>query len=146
MHSWVGVHKKISLRSCLDYFSSAQHVLLILHWRVYEIGDKCPYNCFFVDCCFQDLFKIVCSILLQFPSSFFSRCFINIEMVHPFSCTNTNTAWKKSCFILSERSTLHMIDNLTRAVHAVPLQMLTSLNRWNTVAEACKLVYQLHLQ
>ena len=35
----------VTSMSCLSYS------------MVYEIGGKCSYNCFFVGCCFQDLFK-----------------------------------------------------------------------------------------
>ena len=37
---------------------------------VCEGGDKWPYNYCFVCCSFQDLFKTVCSIFVQLPSSF----------------------------------------------------------------------------
>ena len=45
------------------------------------MGDRLPYGCvfFFVGFCFQDLFNITRSILVQFPSSFFFRRFIGVE-------------------------------------------------------------------
>ena len=33
------------------------------------------------------------------------------------------TTWKNSCFILSERSDFHMVDNLSVAVHALPMHI-----------------------
>ena len=48
---------------------------------VLVIGVKWPYSCCFVRCCFQDLFNIAQNILVQFPSSFFSICFVSIYMV-----------------------------------------------------------------
>ena len=44
-------------------------------WMVCEIGGKWPYSCCFVGCCFQNLFKTVCSIFVSFPSSHFSMRF-----------------------------------------------------------------------
>ena len=38
------------------------------------------------------------------------------------------TGWKKSCFILPERSDFKMIDILSIAVHPYPMCMLTSLS------------------
>ena len=52
-----------------------------------------------------------------FLSSFFSTCFVNIYVVHLYNSIDTVTAWKKSCFILSEKSDFH-VDNLLIAVHA----------------------------
>ena len=48
-------------------------------------------------------------------------------MVHPFSSTDTATFWKKFCFILFERSYFCMVDNLSIAVHDLPVRILTSL-------------------
>ena len=42
--------------------------------------------------------------------------------------TDTGTAWKKSCFILSERPDFHIVDNLSIAVHGLPMHMLISLS------------------
>ena len=50
--------------------------LVCLTWIVFEMGDEWSYSCYFVQCYFQDLFKIACSILVLFPSSFFSKCLL----------------------------------------------------------------------
>ena len=52
------------------YFSS--NVPLVLSVLVLEVGGRWPYSRCCVGCCFQDLFNIAHSILVQFPSSFFS--------------------------------------------------------------------------
>ena len=49
-------------------------------------------------------------------------------MAHLYNSSNTATAWKKTLFILSERSDFHMVDNLSIEVYAVPMGMLTSLS------------------
>ena len=36
-----------------------------LIWMVLEMGGEWPYSCCFVGCCFQDLFNIAHSILVQ---------------------------------------------------------------------------------
>ena len=75
------------------YFNSACPVCLI--WMVLEMGDIWPYSCCFVGWCFQDLFNIVRSILVQFPSSFCSICLVSIQLVHPYSSMDTIAVWKK---------------------------------------------------
>ena len=89
------------------------------------MGGKWPYNSCFVGCCFQDLFKTTRSILIYFPSSFFSIRSVNVQVLHPYSSTDTATVWKKSSFILLERS---YFDNLSIAVHTFTRYMLTPLS------------------
>ena len=82
----------------------------------------------FVECCFKDLFKTVCSIFVKFLSNFFSMHFISIQVVHLYNSTETTTAWKKSSFIFSERADFHMINNLSIAVHAFTMHILILLS------------------
>ena len=49
-------------------------------------------------------------------------------MVQLYSCTDTVSVLKNSCFVLSERSDFHMVDNLSIAFHALLMCMLTSLS------------------
>ena len=62
--------------------------LVHLIWAVLEIGGWWPCSCF-VGCCFQDSFNIVHSILVEFLSSFFSICLVNVHVVHPYGSINT---------------------------------------------------------
>ena len=55
-------------------------------------------------------------------------CLVSVQVVHPYSCTDTFTAWKKSCFILSKISNFHMIDNQSITVYTFARYMLTSLS------------------
>ena len=102
--------------------------LVLLIWMVLEMGGKCPYSCCYMECCIQDFFNIACSILVQFPSGFYSICLLSINVVHPYSRIDTNTAWKKLHFILSDRFNFHMIDNLLIAVHAFNSHILISFS------------------
>ena len=70
----------------------------------------------FLGCCFQDLFNIAGSILVQFPSSFLSIHFAIIHVVHSYNCIDTTTTWKKFHFISLDRSDFHMSDTLSIAV------------------------------
>ena len=85
-------------------------------WMVLEVRGQCPFSCCFVGCCFQDLSDLARSILVHFPSSFFSVRFFSVHVVHPYSRIGTTVTWKKLCFILSDRCDFHMIDNLSKAV------------------------------
>ena len=65
--------------------------LVCLTWMVIEFGGMWPYSRCFVGCCFQDLFKIACSIPVSFPFCFFSMHFVSIHVVHPDSSIDATT-------------------------------------------------------
>ena len=95
------IERHLRVRS---YFSSmAPHVL---------------FGFFFAGYCFQDLFNIARSILVQFPSSFFSIRLVSVHVVYTYSRIDTTTACKKLRFILSDKYDFHLIGNLSIAVHS----------------------------
>ena len=96
-----GVHRRTPLTSSFLLLHQCSSCLVHLIWMVLEIGGGWPYSCCFVGC-FQDLFNMTRRILAQFPSSFFSVCFVSIQVVHPYSKINMITAWKTLRFILSD--------------------------------------------
>ena len=49
-------------------------------------------------------------------------------MVQAYSCTDSTTVLKNSFFNLSKRSDFYMIDNLSTAVPALPMNLVTSLS------------------
>ena len=49
-------------------------------------------------------------------------------MVQSYNSSDTVIPWNNKRFVLSERSDCHMVDNLSMAVHAIPMGMLTSLS------------------
>ena len=57
-------------------------------------------------------------IFAQFPSSFSSMRLLYVHVVHPYCSIDTPATWKKSRYILSDRSNFYMIDNLSIAIHA----------------------------
>ena len=58
------------------------------------------------------------SILVQFPSSFFSIRIVSVHVVHPYYRIDTTAAWKKLRFILSDKFDFHKIENPSKAVRA----------------------------
>ena len=105
----------LTIRIHHPYFSSSfPHVLFVL---VFVIGGKWPYSCCVVGCCFHNVFKLACSILVLFPFSLFSLRFVKVHVVHPYSSIDSTSTWKKSCFILLSRSDFYMINNMSIAVH-----------------------------
>ena len=107
--------------------SSACFVCLI--WMVLEMRGRWLYSCCFVGCSFQNLFNKAHSLLVQFLSSFFSIHLISVHVVHPYSRIDTIGSWKKLRFILTDRSDLHMINNLSITVHAYARCILTSFSK-----------------
>ena len=112
------VHRKTSLMSSSLLLQQYLAWLVDLIWMVFEMGGKWPYSWCFVGCCFQDLFNIAGSILVQLLSSFFSICLVGIKVVHPYSSMDMTAAWKKLRCILSDRFDFHMTNSLSIAVHA----------------------------
>ena len=51
----------------------------------------------------------ICSILVQFLSNCLSICFVRAHVVHPLSSFGTMAPWKKSHFILLDKSHFDMI-------------------------------------
>ena len=102
--------------------------LVRLTRMVWVICGRWPYSCFLVGCCFYVLFRITRSMLVLLPSSLFSSRFVRVEVVQPYSSTDTTTTWKNCLFNLSVRLDFHMIDNLFIAVHAFPIRALTSFS------------------
>ena len=92
---------------------------------------RCLYSCCFVGGCLQDLFNTVRSILVQFLSSFLSIRLVSVHVVHSYSSIDTNTAWKKLRFILSDRSDFHVTDSLSIVVQAFASRVDIILGRWD---------------
>ena len=92
----------------------------ILTLMVCKMGGKWPYSWCLIEGCFQDLFKRACSIVVWFLSSFFSRCFIRVQLVTKSS--------KEFVFIFLERSNFHMVIKLLIEVQALSMCLLTSLS------------------
>ena len=80
------------------YFSNSPAWLVHLIWMGFEMGGRRPYGWCFVGCCFQYLFNIARSILVQLPSSFFAIRLVSVQVVHPLSSMDMTAAWKK-CFL-----------------------------------------------
>ena len=89
------------------------------------MGSKWSFNCHFVVSCVQNLFKTVRSVLVLFQCSLFSQCFVNVHGVQSYCSTDTAMASKTSCFISTERLDFHMVENLSKAVHDLPMLLLT---------------------
>ena len=60
--SWSIRERPSWVRPCFS--SSDPQRLVRLIWIVLEIGDQWPYNCCFLGCCFQDLFRIARKIFI----------------------------------------------------------------------------------
>ena len=108
----VGVHKRLSLISSCVFL---QQFPAYLAWFgiVREMGGKWPYNCYLWDIVFRISLKhpiVLCTFCQTISSS------VLIESVRFIYLTAT--AWKKSYFILLEKSDFYMTDNLSIAVHA----------------------------
>ena len=54
-------------------------------------------------------------------------CFVNIHVVHSYSSVETGIAWKKSHFILLDRSDFPIINNPSIVFYTFTRYMLTSL-------------------
>ena len=98
------------------------------HIYIYICG-KWPYNCYFLFCCFESLFKTVSTIPAYLPSTLFILHFGHVEVVPLYNSIDTVTNWKKSHFISSERWVFHTINNLSMAVYAFARLYIGIFNR-----------------
>ena len=89
---------KLSIKVKLVTVFKGDMKALFLIATTLEMGARWPYSCCIMGCYFQDLFSITCSILVQFPSSFFSIRLVRVNVVHPYSRIVMTAAWKKIAF------------------------------------------------
>ena len=82
---YVGVHRSTSLMSSSLLLQQCPACLVCLTWIVFMMGGRWLYSWCFVGCCSQDWFNIARNILAWLPSSFFSSCFVSVQVVHPYS-------------------------------------------------------------
>ena len=64
--------------------------------------------------------------------------FVWLQVLHPYSSTDTATTWKESRLILSERLDIHMIETMTNVDYVNDLALRT-----NTPAQAESLLHNL---
>ena len=127
-----------------SYFSSsAPHILFLLFgWFVrWEVGGR-------TEATFSGISRFrsrqhtafLCSSHLAFSLCILSASIWGIHTVvwMPYM----GTAWKKSCFILSNRSNFNMIDNLSITFHAFTRCYVDiTFKRWDAVAKVCEMVH-----
>ena len=119
-----GVYRSTSLMSSSQLLQQMSGCIILI---IFVIGSWWPYSCCFVGCYFQDSFTIARSILVQLPSSSFSKRLLSVHVVRPYSSIDTTAAWKKLCSILSVRSDFHMNYILSLAVPAVASRVSMSV-------------------
>ena len=125
---------------------------ICLIWMVFEMGGRWPYSCSFVGCCFQDLFNIARSILVQLLSSFFSIPLVSVQVMHLIhrAVWTRPLLWKKFCFILLDWSDFYRIESLSIAIHAFASRVLMTFSVNETllpsplVSESYHLVWRYH--
>ena len=125
------------LKNVLLTFTTVSCIFCSSYLDGFRDRFKCSYSDCFLGCCFQDLFNIAHSILVHFPSSFFSIRLISVHVRHPYNRIDTTTAWKKPRFILSDKSDFHMIDYLSILVHAFVSCVLMTFSVDETLFQRC---------
>ena len=96
------VHWRTLLMSWFLLLQQCPACLVRLIWMVFEMDGRWPYRCCFVGCCFQDLFNIARSILVQLLSSFIYIyiyiyiyiCSDNAREMHSYTSMYMMAAWK----------------------------------------------------
>ena len=91
---WRGPTRRKSLIRSSLLLQQCPACFVRLMRMVLEMGSRWLYNFCFVGCCFQDLFNIARSILVQLALSFSSIHLVSVHVVHPYSRINTTVAWE----------------------------------------------------
>ena len=102
-HRCEGVHKRMSLICSPLLLQQCSVSLVHLIRIVLEMEVRRPYSWCFVICCFQDLFNMACSFLVQLSSNFFLPT-LRVHVGHPCCSMDMTIAWIKMHFILLDRS------------------------------------------
>ena len=109
------------------YFSSSvPHVLFIslglfVRWAINgSIGVD--LRSFASQICSKPHAEFLCS------SSFFSMCFVNVYVVHPYRSNDAATVWKKSRLVLWEKSDFHLIGSRSIVSLTFAKHVLSSLS------------------
>ena len=63
--------------------------LVHLFWIVFKMGNEWPYNCCFVGCCFQYLFKTAWRILMLFLYSFIVKHLVKVKILQSYNSTDS---------------------------------------------------------
>ena len=121
-YPWKGLRKRTSLMTSSLLLQQCPTCLVRLIWKVLGMGGKCPYSSYFF------WMLLPGCLLMQFPSSFFSVRLVSIYGVHLYSRINMTAAWKRLCFILSDKSDFPMIDDQSIAVYAFARRKLMSFS------------------
>ena len=79
------IHQSTSLMSSFLLLLQCPASLVRLTLIVFVIAGRWPYIWCIVKYCHWDLFNITRYILVQLPSSFFSSCFVYVQVVYPYS-------------------------------------------------------------
>ena len=113
----IGQHRYVSMQDSIGdviydfiFASPAVPHIFCSSYLNSEMGGKWPQSYCFVGFCFQNLFKTARTFFLA-PMYIFLGSIFSVPVVHPNISKDKATASKKSCFILSVRSDLDMIDN-----------------------------------
>ena len=117
-----GVHRSISLMSLSLLLQEWPACLVRLILIVFVMDAWWLFSCCFVGFCRQD-FNIARSILVYYPSSFFSIPLFSVHVVLLYSHIDTATGWKKLRFLLLVRSDFHMTDSLSIVIYSFPICM-----------------------
>ena len=88
-HYWY-VHTYESIGKCSSLLlQQFPGYLVCLTWMVCVMRNKCPYCCYLVGCCFKDLFKTACSILVWFPF----ELFLSVSLESSWCCNTIVLTW-----------------------------------------------------
>ena len=83
---------KLRLKFDLVSYPARAERLVNMIQMVLEMGSKLLYSYYFVECCFHDLFDIARTLLMHFSTSFFSKHFVSVHAVPPYSRMDTTSA------------------------------------------------------
>ena len=117
----VGVHWRTSVISTSIYSMGVQHVffLLLMQFVWWEVSGQ-------ITVVFMSFTKHFPALLSSSHLDFDLRRFVKVQLVKPYSRTNTVIAWTKTHFILSERSNVHLVFKLWITVCDFPLPDMIS--------------------
>ena len=119
-----GIRKRMSLMSfsfLLPAVPCTSCLNCLLDWR--QVGVLQLFCQVLLPGFVEDSMQHSCEV----PLYTFTMLFVSNHVVLPYSSMDAGTTGKKSCFILSDRSYIHIIDNLSITFDTFATHMLTTL-------------------
>ena len=95
-----------------EFVFTSPAYLVRLIWMVFVIGGRRSYVAVLWDVASRTCSMHLVTFLCNYRRAFFSIRLVSVQVIHRYISIYTTAAWKKTRFVLLDRSDFHMTDSL----------------------------------